>query len=271
MEHCPAALQLAFSQANLHLSTPLTAHDGNLRDPRRRHDGADAGCPRGHIQQYFKAKSQEGPPRGSLSGDTRCNGQASEDGESLHSLSLRHESQLQAQASTDQFLWFFQMNPKGILPALLNRTASWKQEMEKSQTQKPLRVALFQQVCQTVLDRMLTFAKLSQTSPEWDQAIQGQLITAEGTWPFLQWCPESKSLKATPKPGISMIKMQKHLEDLVEAAQSDHNILRFKALKNTSGEIKHQQICPFLLHISLRESTIWEVLNMLAHNSFRPA
>ena len=54
--------------------------------------------------------------------------------------------------------------------------SSWKQEMEKSQTQKPLRVALFQQVCQTVLDRMLTFAKLSQTCPEWDQAIQGQLI-----------------------------------------------------------------------------------------------
>ena len=63
-----------------------------------------------------------------------------------------------------------------------------------------------------------------------------------------------------------MVKMQKHVEDLVEAAQSDHHILRFKALKNTSGEIKHQQICPFLLHISLRCSTIWEVLNLLAHN-----
>ena len=42
----------------------------------------------------------------------------------LTASSLRHESQLQAQASTDQFLWFFQMNQKGILPALLSRTAS---------------------------------------------------------------------------------------------------------------------------------------------------
>ena len=162
----------------------------------------------------------------------------------LTALSLRHESQLQAQASTDQFLWFFQMNQKGILPALLSRTASWKQEMEKSQAQKPLRVALFQQVCQTVLDRMLTFAKLSQTSPEWEQAIKGQLITSEGAWPFLQWCPDSKSLKATSKPAISMVKMQKQLEDLVEAAQSDQNILRFKALKNTSGRSSISKYVP---------------------------
>ena len=64
--------------------------------------------------------------------------------------------------------------------------------------------------------------------------------------PYLQWCGESKCVKQTNKPAIDMVKMQKLLEDLVEAAQEDHHILRFKSLKNTSTEIKHQQICPFL-------------------------
>ena len=62
-----------------------------------------------------------------------------------------------------------------------------------------------------------------------------------------------------------MIKMQKHLEDLVEASQAEQHILRFKALKNTSVEIKHQQVCPFLLHLSVRESAMWELLNLLSH------
>ena len=88
VEYCPAALQLAFSQAHLASSTPLTAHDGNLRDSRRRHDGANAGCSRGHIQQFFKAKPQEGPPGGSLSGDTGCHRPPSEDGEPPHSFEL---------------------------------------------------------------------------------------------------------------------------------------------------------------------------------------
>lgn len=185
----------------------------------------------------------------------------------LTALSLRHESQLQAQASTDQFLMFFQMNQQGILPSILNHTTSWKKEMEQNKAKKPLRVVLFQLVCQTVLDRMLATAKLSQSSQEWDQAVKSQLITSEGKWPYLQWCSDSKCLKQTNKPAIDMVKMQKTLEDLVEAAQADHHILRFKSLKNTSTEIKHQQICPFLLHISIRESSIWETLNLLSHNS----
>ena len=61
----------------------------------------------------------------------------------LTALSLRREAQLQAQASTDQFLLFFQMNQQGILPALMNHTASWKKEMEQNKAKKPLRVALF--------------------------------------------------------------------------------------------------------------------------------
>ena len=82
-------------------------------------------------------------------------------------------------------------------------------------------------------------------------AVKSQVITPEGKWPFLQWCNEAKRLKPTSRPAIDMIKMQKRLEDMVEAAQAEQHILRFKALKNTSNEIKHQQICPFLLHLSL--------------------
>ena len=63
---------------------------------------------------------------------------------------------------------FFQMNQNGILPGLLTTSTVWKKEQNKAR--KPLRVVLFQQVCQTVLDRMLVIANLSSTSTEWENA-----------------------------------------------------------------------------------------------------
>ena len=198
---------------------------------------------------------------------SRCHRSLGEAPECSEPVDGPHESQLQAQASTDQFLLFFQMNQQGVLPLIISQTTAWKREMGMNKAKKPLRVVLLQLVCQTVLDRMLTLAKVSQSSQEWEQAVKNQIVTQEGKCPFLQWCNESKCLKPTAKPAIDMIKMQKHLEDLVEASQAEQHILRFKALKNTSVEIKHQQVCPFLLHLSVRENTIWELLNLLSHNS----
>ena len=91
--------------------------------------------------------------------------------------------------------------------------------MEQNKAKKPLQVALFQLVCQTVLDRMLTLAKVSQTSQEWDQAVKNQLTISEGKWAFLQLCSEPKCVKQTTKLAIDMVKMQKLLEDLVGSGE----------------------------------------------------
>ena len=66
----------------------------------------------------------------------------------LTALSLRHESQLQAQASTDQFLMFFQMNQQGISPMMISHTNAWKKDMELNKAKKPLTVILLQLICQ---------------------------------------------------------------------------------------------------------------------------
>ena len=237
-EFCPAALHLAFLRAYRQVAcAPLPPTDGILRDQRGQRDGPSSG-----------SSQKRGRP---------------EELQSEHQDTLEH---LQAQASTDQFLLFFQMNQHGVLPALMTQASTWKKDMEASKVSKPLRVVLFQLVCQTTLDRMLALAKVSQNSQEWEQAVKDEVITPEGKWPWLQWCSETKSLKQTTRPPLDMVKMQKHLENLVEAAQSDHHFLRFKSLKNTSKEIKRQQVCPFLLHLSLRDSALWELLNLLSHN-----
>lgn len=221
-EFCPAALHLAFLRAHRQVaSAPLPSTDGNLRDQRGRRDGSSSGCPRRSIQQYFRSSQKRGRPEELQSENQETLERLQKAMSLLTALSLRHESQLQAQASTDQFLLFFQMNQRGILPALMTHTSTWKKDMEASKVNKPLRVVLFQLVCQTTLDKMLALAKVCQSSQEWEQAVKHQVITPEGKWPYLQWCSETKSFKQTTKPPLDMVKMEKHLEDLVEAAQSE--------------------------------------------------
>ena len=150
----------------------------------------------------------------------------------LISLSLRHESQLQALASTDQFLLFLPAGPVSLMPNILQHTQQWKDQQTKGTTTQPLRVVLGQMVIQEILDRFTKLQSKDHQDPLWQKAIQQNLITPEGLWPFLQWDPTQKKLQVLPnKTPIKGEKIQKALEDLLECMKNPALLLRFKSLQ----------------------------------------
>ena len=150
----------------------------------------------------------------------------------LISLSLRRESQLQALASTDQFLLFLPAGPVSLMPNILQHTQQWKDQQTKGTTTQPLRVVLGQMVIQEILDRFTKLQSKDHQDPLWQKAIQQNLITPEGLWPFLQWDPTQKKLQVLPnKTPIKGEKIQKALEDLLECMKNPALLLRFKSLQ----------------------------------------
>ena len=184
----------------------------------------------------------------------------------LISLSLRRESQLQALASTDQFLLFLPAGPVSLMPNILQHTQQWKDQQTKGTTTQPLRVVLGQMVIQEILDRFTKLQSKDHQDPLWQKAIQQNLITPEGLWPFLQWDPTQKKLQVLPnKTPIKGEKIQKALEDLLECMKNPALLLRFKSLQ--PPQTSKKTVIPYLIQVSLRGNHFYDTLLWLRHNS----
>jgi len=184
----------------------------------------------------------------------------------LISLTLRHESQLQALASTDQFLLFLPAGPVSLMPNILQQTQQWKEQQTKGTSTQPLRVVLGQMVIQEILDRFTKLQSKDHQDPLWQKAIQQNLITPEGLWPFLQWDPTQKKLQVLPnKTPIKGEKIQKALEDLLECMKNPALLLRFKSLQ--PPQTSKKTVIPYLIQVSLRDNHLYDTLLWLSHNS----
>ena len=184
----------------------------------------------------------------------------------LISLTLRHESQLQALASTDQFLLFLPAGPASLMPNILQQTQQWKEQQGKGTSTQPLRVVLGQLVIQEILDRFTKLQTKGNQDPLWQKAIQQLLITPEGLWPYLQWDPTQKKLQVLPnKTPIKGEQIQKALEELLEYMRNPAHLLRFKSFQ--PPQTSKKTVIPFLLQVSLRDNRLYETLSWLSHNS----
>ena len=109
----------------------------------------------------------------------------------LLALVLRHESQLQALAMDDQYIIFLQSDPRGALPGLYQATTQWNHLQQKGQTSKPLRTHLFESMAQ----ELTRVEKVMAAKPQddlWTGILSAQLITQQGAWNYVQYCPKQK-------------------------------------------------------------------------------
>ena len=182
----------------------------------------------------------------------------------LVQMSLRHESQLQAQATEDQYILFLQAHQAGILQQLVQETGRWKEMAQKSANRTSLRQHLWLSVTQELLSRL---TKLSQKKPQsWLKAVELGQITDQGAWHYVQWDPTKKALTPTSKSPIPMERMITMITELHESAQDPSQILRFKCLKRTQTN-PGTQVIPWLVQISQRSNRLWEQLQSLSHSS----
>ena len=122
----------------------------------------------------------------------------------LATLTLGHESQLQALAVQDTYILFLQPGTSSIIPAIQQTTVAWKQEVDQKTATQSLRLKLVTMISQALLDRMLKVAQASTTMDIWQEAIRHNLITEAGAWNYLSWNPQTKQVQVMQKPPISM-------------------------------------------------------------------
>ena len=185
----------------------------------------------------------------------------------LIQIALRHESQLQALAQTDQFVIFLQGGEKGAMPLLMKEAAAWKDMAQKQQTKGPLRQHLLHRMMQEALQRFDSLMKSNQEDEVWQGALRSQMINSDGSWPFLQYDAKMKQLKKTSQDGIPMDQMSVILQELVELTLNPAHILRFKALRKVNDTAQTSNIYPWLIQVTLRENRLWEILVKLSLNS----
>ena len=149
-----------------------------------------------------------------------------------------------------QFVLFLQAGAKGALPLILKQTATWKEQAQTKQAMAPLRHHLFNHMVKDLLHR---FEMLQKTKPEdkaWQAALQTSMVEQDGTWPFLQWDPQSRTMVKAQRPGIPMAHMQTQLQELVELTVDAHQIL---------DNPQASSVFPWLIQVTMRNNRLWEL------------
>ena len=160
------------------------------------------------------AAAQASETRGDGQGD-RPNQQVSR---SFLPLVLRHESQLQAMAVEDQVIFLAGRSQRSFTH--FDQGHQWKDLQQKKQTQSALRNFLFQTVTRELLSRKEKVMKAQPQDEAWQGLLTAQLLTTQGAWNYMQWCPQQKKLIPMERSPIAMDQMR----TMIQASRSSLQI-----------------------------------------------
>ena len=62
-------------------------------------------------------------------------------------------------------------------------------------------------------------------------ATRTGMLNSEGQFPYQRWNPQLQKLQVTTQPAISMPRMVKYSEQLLELARDQNSIMKFQSLK----------------------------------------
>ena len=150
---------------------------------------------------------------------------------------------------------------------LLAGTSAAKSYCSSNWHQEEATTALERQLFQTLLDRVLRLAQALPGHEMLKEAVQHQVLDEQYNWPYLSWDPDHKKMKISAEKPITMQKMQKLAEELVELATQEIELTRFKCLKLQEMELTSAKISPWLIQLSLRQDRLHELLHLLTGNS----
>lgn len=102
----------------------------------------------------------------------------------------------------------------------------------------------------TLLDRVLLLAQATPGREVLQEAIQHQVLDENRNWPFLQWDLTAKKMKAAAKKTLGL-QTRKIMEELVELASRETELVRFKCLQPQDMEPTTSRVSPWLIQLSL--------------------
>ena len=139
----------------------------------------------------------------------------------MGSLLLRHERDLAALQSQTSYILFLHTGQDGIISSILNQSLEWKKKTEQQGTgmkqetvemRYPLRQHLLLHILTMTLERAQKINQCKKGDKLLEASMKSQLLLEDRSWPFLQWCHQTKSLVINGKqPSIPMDEMINHL------------------------------------------------------------
>ena len=195
--------------------------------------------------------------------------------EAMGHLLLKVDAEQQALKRQDSWICFMQTESQAILPALVQKAAEWKQKlMVKQETSEqpvlPLRCLLTQHLAETLHHRVTKLAQCTNEDPLKKVALEQGLLTPEEHFPYQRWSSPAQSLRQTSQAPISLPRMVKYSEQLIDILKDTCVTVKFHSLRPMSKEA----VVPWLWQISMRSddlqvllttlqgSTVWALLGM---------
>lgn len=181
----------------------------------------------------------------------------------LTHLVLNHERTLQQLAKQDSFVMFISNSAQGALPLLATLAGEWKKALTEKSEMPPkqtLRTFLFQGLIKELNQRVHKLSGSKQGEMLWDTAIQKGTLRADGSWPYQRWNPQTQQLEESPRPPLSMTRLQKELQYLEELLEDSTHVMRFHSLK------PQKDMTPWQLQVSFRDSELWRTLMQLVQS-----
>jgi len=184
--------------------------------------------------------------------------------QAMGQLLLKVDAEQQALKRQDSWICFMQTESQAILPALVLKAAEWKQKLTvkqelPDQPALPLRCFLTQHLAETLHHRLTKLAQCSNEDPLKKVALEQGLLTPEGHFPFQRWSAHAQSLKPTRQTPISLQRMVKYSEQLIDILKDASVTVKFHSMRPMSTEA----VVPWMWQISMRADDLQVLLTTL--------
>jgi len=179
-------------------------------------------------------------------------------------LLLRVDAEQQALKRQDSWICFMQTEPQALLPSLVLKAAEWKQQLTVKQENTdqnftPLRCYLTQHMATTLNQRVTRLAKCSNEDPLKKVALDQGVLTPEGNFLFQRWSTQAQGLQTTSQTPISLTRMVKYTEQLMDILKDPCATVRFHSLRPMSTEA----VVLWMWQISMRSDDLQVLLTTL--------
>lgn len=187
----------------------------------------------------------------------------------LAQLVLRHDHDLNLWKNQDGWMLFLGSDTKGVIPILMQSTKEWKEKMGQQKVQfdhtlLPLRVVLTQKLFLEMQNRFQKVLKAGDSSELVKTLVHQEVLQLDHSWPFLRWDSQLKKMVINgSRKSITMDRMSKILDDIVEQLRTPDSVVRFHALPVQSSS----KTAPWRLQVPLQSEDLINLLRQIEMNT----
>lgn len=162
-------------------------------------------------------------------------------------LTLRHEDTLAVLLRQSQFVLHLKGGQGSLLPLMMEKS----RRAEATKT-CPLRSCLATLMIDTLKERATKLLAANKTDEMWKAGLSQNMITEEGTYPFLSWHPQQKRLIKSKDKALEAQELTAILDEIQLHLRDPSSVLRFHSMKKLpkDQELQADAVFPWMLTVS---------------------